>query len=111
MSRISNARRSRFSCRLESARASRTNFVAARPGASAPTVADDTGTTSTLHRPYDKTAPDPRWMRRRGTAPDEAPPPARAPRLELRGTDRPGGGAADRSSVVGVVARASSRTR
>jgi len=53
-------------------------------------------------------------MRRRGTAPDEGPPSAwvsEDPRLELLGPDRPDGGAADRSSVVDAVARASSRTK
>lgn len=83
------------------------------------TVEDGMETTSaTLRRPCDKIDPDsPRHRRRthrREIALGEAPPPAwvsEAPRLELFGTDRPGGGAADRSSVVGVVARASSRTR
>lgn len=116
---ISNARTSRFAGPLGNARASRMNFAAVRPdeSASAPTVEDGTGTASATPSPRwpcDRIAPDSprhqRRMRRRGTA----PPPAwvsEAPRPEPPGTDRPGGGAADRSSVVGAAARASPRTR
>lgn len=99
-SRLSNARRSRFSCRLGSARASRTNFVAARRDASAPTTVEN-GTRTT-----------PATLRRDKIALDNPPAaPVWVSEAPLRGTDRSGGGAADRSSVGGAVARANSRTR
>lgn len=82
-------------------------------------------TLTTHRRPYDSVPDTDSRDRRRpyrpANAPDEvahASPPAveeswvlKAPRLELLGSDRPGGGAADRSSDGGVVARVSSRTK
>lgn len=101
---INNARTSRSSYPLGSVEVSRTNFAVARSASGSanalPTVEDDTrATLATLRRPCDKIAPDSPRHRRR-TAPGEAPPPAwvsEVLRLEPPGTDRPGGGAADRS--------------
>lgn len=87
------------------ARVSRTNFAAARLSgrANAP-LAGDTRTSTAFRQKYDNSAPD-----KRGNALDEA---ARvAPRLELLGLDRYGEEAADKSSDVGVVAKANSRMK
>lgn len=125
---INNVRTNRFSYHLGNAEASRTNFVAVRRGALAnATMVDDMRTSTTFYRPsYDNVLDNdsrhrPR-SRKSAIVPDEVSRSAsfplvegswvlEAPRLELLGSDHPGGGAVDRSSDDGVAARASSRTR
>jgi len=101
---ISNARTSRPFYLPANAGALRTNFVAARPveHANALSVGDKRRTSTTFHRRLrDNIAVDSSRHRR---------PTCKIAPLGLLGSDRSGGGAVDRSSGVGVVARASSRT-
>jgi len=100
---ISNARTSRSFYLPANAGALHTNFVAARPVEHANALSvDDKKTSTTFHRRLcDNIAVDSSRHRR---------PTCKIAPLGLLGSDHSGGGAVDRSSGVGVVARASSRT-
>lgn len=114
--RFSNARTSRFSYPLGSARASRTNSVAGRTieranARSRVGEGPTTKSTATFRRSRDNSGSD---SRPRGTAPgnEVARVRARPPRPGLLESDHLGGGAADRSSdVAAAAARVSPRTR